>query len=182
MMEQDCIGNPIEGDTKIMQMPPMSKERADQSAGGVFLIGLALLFLTGWWFPGILFVIGAASMARTLAQGKAWAKDTPALILFGLGILFGLPSFIGGWIIPVGLIGVGLYMLYGNKTGTSSTTASTHLASEPVKRKATVDTRSDLEREIDRELGRDDSTVTDAMDALRREANGTYKPKNDELF
>jgi hypothetical protein len=172
-----------------MQMPklPIDKERADQTAGGVFLIGLALLFMTGWWFPGILFVIGAASMARTLAQGKTWIADKGALLMFGLGLLFGLPSFLGGLIVPLGLIGVGIYLLYGERlnikigSAPGSSSAATRLSTTPNKsaHSTTPDTRTDLEREIDRELGRDDATVTDAMDALRRES-GARKPKNDD--
>lgn len=41
-----------------------SKSQADQAATGVFLIGLAVLFMTGFWWPGMLFVIGFSSMAR----------------------------------------------------------------------------------------------------------------------
>ncbi|MDZ4766021.1 MAG: hypothetical protein SGI73_15855 [Chloroflexota bacterium] len=169
-----------------MQMPqiPMNKERADQTAGGVFLIGLALLFMTGWWFPGILFVIGGSMVARSLAQGKSWLSDKGALILFAIGLLFGLPSFLGGLIVPLGLIGAGVYLLYGDriniKLGSIDSSASSRLSNmPPVKREP----RSDVEREIDRELGRNDATVTDAMDALRRESgSGTRKPKNDDLL
>ena len=46
----------------------VSKARADQVSGGVFLIGLALLFMTGYWWPGILFVIGASTMARGVGR------------------------------------------------------------------------------------------------------------------
>ena len=51
----------------------VDKKRSDQAAGGVFLIGLALLFMTGYWWPGILFVIGAGILATV-----------PMLITLGL--------------------------------------------------------------------------------------------------
>ncbi|MCA9895564.1 MAG: hypothetical protein KC615_21415 [Anaerolineae bacterium] len=94
-----------------------SKERADQISGGVFMIGLALLFITHWWWPGIMFVIGATIIARTMAEGKDWTTATPAFWVIGIGVVFGLPGLIGGidWatIWPLGLIALGLFMLFG---------------------------------------------------------------------
>ena len=93
-----------------------SKERADQISGGVFMIGLALLFITHWWWPGIMFVIGATIIARTMAEGKDWTTATPAFWVIGIGVVFGLPGLIGGidWatIWPLGLIALGLFMLF----------------------------------------------------------------------
>ena len=42
----------------------LSGKRASELSGGVFLIGLGVLFVTGYWFPGILFVIGATSLVQ----------------------------------------------------------------------------------------------------------------------
>ncbi len=42
-------------------------------AGGVFLIGLGMLALTGWWWPGIMLVIGAAGAAELMRQGQTGA-------------------------------------------------------------------------------------------------------------
>ncbi len=87
----------------------LSKERADQIAGGVFLIGLALIFATKIsFFPGILFVIGASSLARGLAEGRQWYSVQGALWMIGLGLLFLL-----GFNFPLLLILIGLSLLFG---------------------------------------------------------------------
>jgi hypothetical protein len=86
------------------------KERADQISGGVFLIGLAILFLPngiGFW-PGILFVIGASSLARGMAEGQAWYSVQGALWMFGIGFLF-----LFGFNLAILLIIMGLTMLFG---------------------------------------------------------------------
>ena len=94
-----------------------SKERADQISGGVFMIGLALLFITHFWWPGIMFVIGATIIARTMAEGKDWTQATPAFWVIGIGVVFGVPGLFGGinWgsIWPIALIAIGLFMLFG---------------------------------------------------------------------
>jgi hypothetical protein len=87
----------------------VTKERADQIAGGVFLIGLGLLFtnVLSFW-PGILFVIGAANIARGMAEGRAWYSVSGGAWLIGLGLLF---TFHFSW--PVILILIGASMLFG---------------------------------------------------------------------
>lgn len=95
------------------------KDNADQVSGGVFLIGLALLFLTGWWWPGIMFVIGASMFARTMAEGKPLQSNTGAFWVIVIGIVFGIPNLFAGidWgsIFPIVLIGIGLFMLFGGR-------------------------------------------------------------------
>ncbi len=87
----------------------MPKDRVDQVSGGVFLIGLALLFLTPLpFFPGILFVIGASSLSRGLAEGQEWTSVQGALWMFGLGLLF-----LVGFNFALLLILIGLSMLFG---------------------------------------------------------------------
>ncbi|QPC82742.1 hypothetical protein G4Y79_24170 [Phototrophicus methaneseepsis] len=94
-----------------------NKQNADQISGGVFLIGLAMLFLTHWWWPGIMFVVGATIIARTIAEGQPWTSATGAFWVIGIGVVFGVPGLIDGidWgtIWPIALIVIGLFMLFG---------------------------------------------------------------------
>ena len=40
-------------------------------AGGVILIGVGMLALTGWWWPGIMLVIGCGLAAERLLKGES---------------------------------------------------------------------------------------------------------------
>ena len=97
------------------------EEKASKVGTGVFFIGLGVLFMTGWWWPGIMFVVAASILARTIAAGERWGSATGALWLIGIGIVFGLPGLIGGiagafWqIFPFIMIGIGLFMLFGGR-------------------------------------------------------------------
>ena len=98
-----------------------NKEKASQACAGVFFIGLGLLFFTGWWWPGIMFVMAAAMLAQSMAAGESWRSATGALWLIGIGLVFGIPGLIGDiasvfWqLFPLILIGMGLFMLFGGK-------------------------------------------------------------------
>lgn len=93
----------------------LSKERSDQVGGGVFLIGLALLFMgvLPWW-PGIMFVIGASAIAHGVAQGQEWYQVSGGMWMIGLGLVFWF-----GFSLPLLFILLGLTMLFGwnAKTG-----------------------------------------------------------------
>lgn len=84
-------------------------------SGGVFLIGLGLLVYTGWWWPGILLVIGLASSAELILRGKYVA----ALITFGF--FASIPLLVSAdipWRIvgPFTLIAMGVAAIYRNVT------------------------------------------------------------------
>lgn len=49
-----------------------SKEQADKISGGVMLLGMAAMFYTGNWFPGIFFVCGAASLVEGVLANRGW--------------------------------------------------------------------------------------------------------------
>ena len=87
----------------------VSRQRGSQISGGVFFIGLGLIFFThvDFW-PWILFVIGASSIARGMAEGQAWYSISGGLWLFGLGLCFLL-----GFSWPLLLILIGVTMLIG---------------------------------------------------------------------
>jgi hypothetical protein len=47
-----------------------NKRRASGISGGIFLIGLGVLLITGWWWPGILLVIGLSGGAEQIFRGQ----------------------------------------------------------------------------------------------------------------
>jgi len=96
----------------------MTEKRSSEIFGGTFLIGLALLFLFGWWWPGILFVLGIALMVRAVAAGRNWTDERGGLAILAIGVLFMLTDVIDifsfNWL-PILLVLVGLYLLFGNR-------------------------------------------------------------------
>lgn len=95
---------------------PPSRPRAtiqwDGLTGGVWLIGLAVLFMTGWWWPGIMVLIGLSS----LFSGLAHAHDANARLgalqgavwMLGIGVI----AFFGWWW-PGMLVLVGISAMLG---------------------------------------------------------------------
>ena len=49
----------------------MDKQRtASGISGGIFLISLGVLLLTGWWWPGIMVAIGLSAGAELIFRGQ----------------------------------------------------------------------------------------------------------------
>jgi hypothetical protein len=80
--------------------------------GGIWLIGIALLAVTGWWWPGIMVLIGLSSLITGLAsaedtverlaglQGAVWTLGIAVVAIFnwwwpGMLILVGLSAILG---------------------------------------------------------------------------------------
>jgi hypothetical protein len=57
------------------------KKQASGISGGIFLIGLGVLFLTDWWWPGILVVIGLSGGAELIFRGQI-AKGLGTIAFF----------------------------------------------------------------------------------------------------
>lgn len=64
----------------------LSSERAGQLNGGVWMIGLGLLFYTGRWWPGIMFLIGASSIVEGLVEGYGWWAFQGGLWAIAIGV------------------------------------------------------------------------------------------------
>ena len=94
------------------------RKKASAISGGIFLIGLGVLLITNWWWPGIMLVIGLSAGAELVFRGKIWrgigtlvffcsipiviaiiqATDIPwtavgAFVLVGLGIITLVKAF-----------------------------------------------------------------------------------------
>jgi hypothetical protein len=72
-------------------------------SGGLFLISLAVLALTGWWWPGILVLLGIVALGSSLANGQPWAGLQGALWLFGIAFIAQFNLWWPGILILVGL-------------------------------------------------------------------------------
>jgi hypothetical protein len=55
-------------------------------AGGIFLIGLGVLVMTGSWWPGIMFVIGLAIGADRAFRGSYMQALTAFAVCFAIGL------------------------------------------------------------------------------------------------
>lgn len=71
-------------------MSAVSHQNAKQVGLAVLFIGLGWLFLTGYWWPGILFVIGFMVIVQGMAEGKRLSEMQGGLILVGVGTIFAL--------------------------------------------------------------------------------------------
>ena len=101
----------------------MSEKRRQswKIGNGIFFVGLGLLFLTGWWWPGIMLVFVVSALGRALAAGKSWQEARGALLLAVIALLFSWPGLMGSlsgafwrWL-PLIFVGLGLYMLFGGR-------------------------------------------------------------------
>jgi hypothetical protein len=81
----------------------MDKSRAGQMTGGLFLIGLAIIFLTGFWWPGMLFLIGFVTIANGLLEGREWEQVTGGFFLIGLGVVFAIGFNVGVLLLMIGV-------------------------------------------------------------------------------
>ncbi len=85
------------------------KEKADAIGGAVFFIGLGILLLTGWWWPGIIVVIGVSSVVTSLLAGKI--RDALiAVVIFGIVIGLSLANIPITIVIALLVIGVGIWI------------------------------------------------------------------------
>lgn len=58
------------------------RRRASGISGGIFLIGLGMLLITGWWWPGIMLVIGLSGGAEQIFRGQM-SRGIGTIVFFG---------------------------------------------------------------------------------------------------
>jgi hypothetical protein len=105
----------------------MNERRANEVFGGIVLIGLAILFLINWWWPGILYVIGIAQIARAVAQGRNWMDERTGLVALAIAVVFTLIDLLrifsfNWW--PIVLILLGVYLLFGSRLSRGSSSSA----------------------------------------------------------
>jgi hypothetical protein len=68
-------------------METFDEARAGKISTAIWLLGLAALFYTGRWWPGIMFVIGVSSFVQFMLQGRGgWYAMEGSVWSFGIGI------------------------------------------------------------------------------------------------
>jgi hypothetical protein len=93
----------------------MNRDRTrDGITGGLLLVGIGVLLLSGWWWPGIMVVLGIAIGAGLVFRGRYLAGLVMAAIFFAIPFLTqiitqtAIPWHIFG---PMILIGLGVVAL-----------------------------------------------------------------------
>jgi hypothetical protein len=90
------------------------QSRASAISGGIFLISLGVLIITGWWWPGILIAIGLAGGAEQIFRGRVAPGITTLAFFCAIPIAIwtiqrtGVPWAVFG---PLVLIGIGVITL-----------------------------------------------------------------------
>jgi hypothetical protein len=79
------------------------KEALEGASGGIMLIGIGVLFLLDAFWPGILVVIGLASLPGSVARKGFWAGIQSFVWLAGLAVLFATDTFWPGILILIGV-------------------------------------------------------------------------------
>lgn len=62
------------------------KGRMSNESGLLFLVGLLVLMFTGWWWPGILVLLGSVTLFQSLSENKLHEGLRPALWLLGIAV------------------------------------------------------------------------------------------------
>lgn len=85
----------------------MNRQNSDVISIGLFLVGLGLLFLVGWFWPGILLLIGVVSMVNQVAKGEILSGLSSLVFFSVLTAVFSLGL---EWqiVLPLALIAVGM--------------------------------------------------------------------------
>lgn len=60
------------------------KRQGDALSGGIFLISLGVLIITGWWWPGIMVALGLSGGAGLIFRGRT--REGISTLVFFIGI------------------------------------------------------------------------------------------------
>jgi hypothetical protein len=88
----------------------MRRERSGV-AGGVILVGIGILLITGWWWPGIMVVIGVGLAADRWLSGRVRDALTVLAVFLAIPIAISLWTSIDVpwvWVVALVLIAAGV--------------------------------------------------------------------------
>lgn len=93
-----------------MSRPLVSYRRAQNISTGLLFIGLALVAIFDWWWPGILLVIGLSVSIRQFLLGRTYDAILSLIIFIGS---FAVSQFTISWriILPVIFLTGAFYVL-----------------------------------------------------------------------
>ncbi len=74
-------------ETQVKKSDKEKKRMADAVAGAIFLIGLGILIITGWWWPGIMVVIGLSSGASLIFRDRIAAGISSLIFFCGIAVI-----------------------------------------------------------------------------------------------
>ena len=101
-------------ETSVETVDPGKNRLASGSAGGIFLISLGILLVTGWWWPGIMVALGLTSGAALIFRGKVLGGIVSLVFFCGIAIAveFIRATDISGVVIGAFiLVGIGVIIL-----------------------------------------------------------------------
>ena len=84
------------------------KRMAGAISGGIFLISLGVLLVTGWWWPGIMVALGLASGAALIFRGKILGGIVSLVFFCGIAVAVELI-----WTTDVSGVVIGAFILVG---------------------------------------------------------------------
>lgn len=84
----------------------MHHRTAEGVQGGLFLIGLALLFFSGWFWPGILVLVGLTALFEDFKKGRPGEGLGGMVFMCGLALLFASDWFWPGILVLLGIMAI----------------------------------------------------------------------------
>lgn len=69
-----------------MSIVSLNHRQANAITSAVWLVGIGLLIVTGWWWPGIMFLIGLSAIAQGFVGGHDWYALNGGLWSIGIGV------------------------------------------------------------------------------------------------
>lgn len=89
----------------------LAKRKIHAISNGIFLMGIALLIVTAWWWPGILLVLWATLATRQYLADRTFDLVVTTIILVGLTVVNLFPW---GWnvMMPILFLLGGIYIIF----------------------------------------------------------------------
>lgn len=94
-----------------MLQPILPKHKADAISNGAFLMGLAVLFASNTWWPGILLLLWVSVALREYLTGRFYDLVISSIILIGL-FAMALFDLSISFLVPMLFILGGIYIIF----------------------------------------------------------------------